>query len=480
MGTLVALLLAGIAVLTLAVGRVLRLGSVRSLRGPLVFLVLSALAQWVVSVAGGSAELVAWAAAAVLLAIGFLVARVVLLFVFDWLLVRRVGISLPRLAQDVVALIVYLMVTAAVLKAALSLDVATLLVSSAVITVVIGLAFQETLGTLLAGLALAWERRLENGAWVEIDGTVGRVEELGWRSLLLRNRLGERVMVPNSEIARARVRLLGRGQAPIAVPVRLGVAYASPPHKVKELLRRVAEGIPGVVSDPPAQILTAEFADSAVVYECRLWTDEPWRIADLTDEMLTRAWVALGREGMEIPFPQRTVHMAAPRVERDVAALSRAALERCELFAGLPEQAVQALAGPSEYLSFAPGEAIVREGEASKALYVVAEGRAEVVRRGRRVGFVERADVFGEIAFLMGVPRAATVRAQTPIEVVEVDADAMRALLGEQGQLAEELAQRVAARRREMAERDDAEAATTTKRGFVGELRARLLRLVSG
>jgi len=96
------------------------------------------------------------------------------------------------------------------------------------------------------------------------------VEELGWRSLVLRTRLGERVLIPNSVVARARARLLGDGEQVVAVPVRLGVAYGVPPHAVKEVLRRVAADLPMVLADPPPQVLVREFADSAVVYECRL------------------------------------------------------------------------------------------------------------------------------------------------------------------------------------------------------------------
>ena len=64
---------------------------------------------------------------------------------------------------------------------------------------------------LFAGLALALEQRLEAGTWVVVDDMPARVEELGWRSLTVRNRLGERLLLPNSEVANSRLRILGRG-----------------------------------------------------------------------------------------------------------------------------------------------------------------------------------------------------------------------------------------------------------------------------
>ncbi|HUK13479.1 MAG TPA: cyclic nucleotide-binding domain-containing protein, partial [Thermoanaerobaculaceae bacterium] len=255
------------------------------------------------------------------------------------------------------------------------------------------------------------------------------------------------------------------------------VAYAAPPHQVVHTLLRVAQDVPLVVADPAPRVLVSEFADSAIVYECRLWTHEPWRRSHITDEFLGRAYAALARAGMEIPFPQRTVHMAAERPGEDLKARCKQALSRCSLFTGLADEALAVLAGTSSYLSFAPGEAVVREGEASRALYVIAEGEVMVVRGGQTVARVGEGEVFGEMAFLSGAPRAATVRAATGLAVVEVDSRALGALLVEHGNLTEELAERMAARQQELAAHDAAGAANT-RRGLVGFLRERLLRLV--
>lgn len=476
----ISLVLAVVTVAILAIGRLLKLESPRRLRVPLAFVALTSLAQWVIhmlEVGGQWPELVA---AGVLLSLGVLLARAGLLLVFDWLLVRRFGVQMPRLAQDIIGLVVYLIVTAVVLKATLSLDVGTLLVSSAVITVVVGFALQETLGTLLSGLALAWERRLERGTWVEVDGILGKVEELGWRSLLLRTRLGQRILIPNSDVARKTIKLFGPSREPMAIPVRLGVSYRVPPHEVQGVLLKVAEGVPGVLEQPAPQILTVEFADSAVVYECRLWTQSPWRIPEMTSQMLTRAWSALGRAGMEIPFPQRTVHMAPPPPEVDTRELCRAALAGCDLFSGLPEAAVESLAASARFLKFAPGEPVIREGEESTALYVVASGSVTFLKGDQSVGKADAGKAFGELAFLMGQPRAATVRADGALVVVKVDAVALRALLKDHDDVADELASRVAERRKAMAEAMDTEVTVRVRRSFAAEMKARLLRLVSG
>ena len=468
------------AFFVLGVGRLLRSQVLGYLAGALAFLGVAALAQWVVLTAGFGGRWEVWTDVVILLALGYLLARLLLLVVFEWLLAQRMGVLVPRLARDVAALLLYVLVVASVLRYALNMNVGGLLAGTAVITVVLGFALQETLGALLAGLALAWERRFEAGTWVEVDGIVGEVEELGWRSLVLRTRLGERVLIPNSQVARARARLYGEGTQPVAVPVRLGVAYGVPPHAVKDVLMRVATDLPLVLAEPSPQILVRDFADSAVVYECRLWTREPWKAADIADAFYTRAHAALARAGMEIPFPQRSVHVMPERQAGDPIPDSRDALAGCALFAGLPEDALALLAATAHRQAFAPGEAVVREGEASRALYVVASGEAAVVHGGHEVARVGKGDVFGEMAFLSGAPRAATVRAGSALAVVEVDSHALGALLVERRELAEELANRMAERQQELAARDAAIEHVVEPRGLARMLRERLLRFIAG
>ena len=464
----------------LALGRLTHVRLLKGMRWPLILVALTAVAHWGVEIAGLEERWQEWADVGILLGLGFLLVRLLVLVVFEWLLVQRVGVVMPQLARDVVALVLYVVVAAAVLHNVLAIELTALVTTSAVLTVVIGFALQETLGTLLAGLALAWERRLEAGTWVEIDGIEGAVEELGWRSLVLRTTLDERILVPNSQVARARLKILGSGEHPVAFPVHVGVSYSVAPHAAKEVLERTARGLPWVVAEPLPRVIAIAFSESSVDYECRLWTREPSRHPDIVDAMLTRAHAALAREGMEIPFPQRTVHLAPRRPSSEAASLSREALGRCPLFAGLPDDALGRLASASRWQWYAPGEDVVREGEASRALYIVAAGEAAVVRGQEEVARVRVGDVFGEMAFLSGAPRSATVRAVAPLDVVEVDSHALRALLAQHGDLMEELANRMGARQQELAALDGLAAEQKGRRGLGAFLLESLQRLVSG
>jgi small-conductance mechanosensitive channel len=464
----------------IAAGKLVSSQLLRSVRWTLALVALAAFIDWAIAVVLPASRWEELAAIGLLVALGFLAARALVALVIEWLLVQRVGVVMPRLARDVVSLLLYIAVTALVLRYAAGMQLGGLALPSAVITVLVGLAMQETLGTLLSGLALAWEKRLEAGVWVEIDGLEGAVEELGWRSLVLKTNLDERIIVPNSQAARARMKILGTGSPPVAYPVHLQAAYSSPPHVVKRLLEEVCRDLPFAVGQPSPRILTRKFDENGILYECRVWTAEPKRHNDIVDALLTRAHAVFGREGVEIPLPQRILRRALQRPADDPVASCREALARCKLFAGLPAHALDVLAGASRWLAFAPAEIVVREGEASRALYVVGAGEASVMHGGIEVAKVGEGEVFGEMAFLSGAPRSATVRAAGGLGVVEVDSHALRTLLTEHGELAEELAGRMVVRRAELEAHDGAARAPKEHRGLAKFLFEQLQKLVAG
>ncbi len=470
-----------LVVFTLIVALVLRAEPLRRLRPltlPLVLTAAAALAHLVANSLGVDEALTRWTQVLLVLALGFVVARGCLLLVFDWVLVRRMGVTPPRLMREVVALIAYLAVAAIILRS-MDVEIGGLITTSAVITVVVGLALQQTLGNLLSGLALAWEQRITIGTWVELNGAVGIIEQTGWRSLVARTRRGERILVPNSDVAAARVTILGSGEHPVAVAIRLGVAYGVPPDRAKEVLQRVAADVPGVLANPQPRILTAEFADSAVVYECRLWTATPWCRDDLTDEFLTRAHAALARAGMEIPFPQRTLHRSRPSPTGDTVARRQSALAASQVFGEIPAEASLTLAESSRLRRYAPGEAVLRVGEESTAMFLVVEGEAVVEQKGREFAKVAKGDVFGEMAFFTGERRTATVRASgSPLEVIEVDDAAMRSLLEHHESLADHLAEKMAERRLQGEELRDETGALISPAGLVAQFRKHLLKII--
>jgi small-conductance mechanosensitive channel/CRP-like cAMP-binding protein len=465
------------AVLLILVSRLPALKRLRRFTFPLVLLALTAAAAAAIDLLDLDATtLERLAQGANVLVLVFLATSMALAVLFHWLLGHRS--EFPGLGRDLIAIVVQVAMLAVVLKYFFGVELTALLATSAIITVIVGLALQQTLGSLFSGIILAVEGKITPGRWVRAGKQIGRVEEHGWRSVTLRTTTDRLIMIPNSQIAGEHLELLGGGDTTMAVTIMLGVGYRAAPDQVKTVLLGVARDTPGLGCVREPQVLTHDFADSAIVYECRLWTATPWQEAAILDAFLTRAYRALERAGMEIPFPQRTVHLMGPEPTHDHIALASSALARCDLFSGLPEEGLSTLAHTSHLHTFAPGEAVMHEGELSQAMFVVAGGEAIVVRAIRseetEVGRLAVGAVFGDIAFLLGLPRTATVRAASTLEVLEIDATTLRTLLEQLPDLAEELARRVAERKAgidSQAEREQEAGPQTMKEILKGLLR---------
>ncbi|HET6714325.1 MAG TPA: cyclic nucleotide-binding domain-containing protein [Actinomycetota bacterium] len=114
--------------------------------------------------------------------------------------------------------------------------------------------------------------------------------------------------------------------------------------------------------------------------------------------------------------PARRPEQTLTRTRRQTAT----ALAGVPLFAGFSKKHLQRLAADTDELTYARGEAVVREGELGETLFVVLEGEAKVVRGKRKVGTVLPGDFFGELAAIDAQPRSASVIAVTPLRVLRL------------------------------------------------------------
>lgn len=140
------------------------------------------------------------------------------------------------------------------------------------------------------------------------------------------------------------------------------------------------------------------------------------------------------------------------RRPRSHATLRRsvAALGAVPLVDGFSKRHLRRLAGDADVVSFGPGRAIVEEGQAGEAMFVVLTGTARVVRAGRKVGALIPGDFFGELSALDGGPRTASVVPDTPMEVLRLYRHTLHRLIEEEPALAMGLLEGLARRLRQV------------------------------
>jgi small-conductance mechanosensitive channel len=194
------------------------------------------------------------------------------------------------------------------------IDLTSLTVLIGALGVGIGFGLQDIINNFVSGLVILFERPFSVGHRVEVKGTAGRVERIGARSTTIVTNDNIALVIPNSEFVSDRVvnwSLGGDKRVRFAIPV--GVSYASDPHLVERLLLEVAAGSPLVLKDPEPTVILLGFGDSSIDFELRVWTETHFeRPKVLASDINFRIWDSFKAHGIELPFPQRDVHLREP------------------------------------------------------------------------------------------------------------------------------------------------------------------------
>jgi small-conductance mechanosensitive channel len=391
-------------------------------------------------------------------------------FVFEVAL-NALRLRPPRIMRDLLLALTYIVVGIAILSGG-GVDISGIVATSAVITAVIGLSFQDTLGNMMGGMALQLERTIAVGDWIHIDKHEGIVKEIRWRHTSIETRNWDTVVIPNSMLMRSQVTILGRRSgAPQQHRqwVYFNVDFRHSPLAVIETVETAlrAEPIPNIAAEPPANCILMDFKESYCHYAVRYWLTD-LAVDDPTNSVVrTRIYFALERLGINLSIPAQTLFVTADDQSRKQQKHAEEieerveALKHVELFCTLTEEERRALAPRLRPAPFARGEAMTRQGAEAHWLYVIAKGEAEVrlsinENLSERIAILHKGGFFGEMAMMTGEPRAATVIALTEVECYRLDKEAFDDILRRRPEIAEDLSNVMARRRVELdAARED-------------------------
>ncbi len=395
------------------------------------------------------------------LIVGFLALLLLTTLVLvDLVLVRRLNFEVPRILPDVASSSVFFIGVLFILYHSTDLDITALFTTSAVLSVVIGLAVQDTLGNLFSGLALQTERAFQVGDWVRMGEHEGVIADLTWRSTKIRTRDNDLIVIPNGVIAKNSFLNYSAPSRAHQVSATVGCHYRHPPAEVTAALQEAASQTRGILTDPPPRIWLVGYDDSAITYRVRYWIADYASDPEITSALMIRVWYVFARHGIEIPYPMRNVftHEVAgdTRGELDEKALERALsrLRRCELFEGLDDDELRVLAQRARRVLFFSGETVLREGEPGDSLFVIDEGRVEVLvqRNGRqeKVAELTPPSFFGEMSLMTGEPRSGTLRALEPCTFFVVERSALHPILSRDPEVAQTMSRILSQRQKEL------------------------------
>ena len=246
-------------------------------------------------------------AVAGVLVLGYLAAKLIARFC-EARFAERIGTgvhhSLVRIVQYViwvVALLVSLQV--------LGIELTTLTVIAGVLGVGISFGLQNLVGNFVAGVVLLFEAPVRVGDFITAGSVEGQVTELGFRSTRILTNDNITLIVPNSNLINDTVINWSHGDPNVRIRIPIGVAYGSDTGLVTESLLSACTDVPEVLAKPEPGVWFQEFGESSLNFELRVWTRHAQRHDILRSDLNYAIAAALERDGIEVPFPQRDLHL---------------------------------------------------------------------------------------------------------------------------------------------------------------------------
>jgi small-conductance mechanosensitive channel/CRP-like cAMP-binding protein len=400
----------------------------------------------------------------------FALVHLLAILLFD-IMLPRARVTASMLVVDLVIAAGYLISLIAVLSS-VGVDASGLLTTSAVVTGIVALSLQKTIGNVLGGVAIQLDSSISVGDWIQIgDGPQGRVAEIGWRRTLVETRNWDTLVIPNATLLDSTITILGkRGGVP--VPHRMWVYFTVDfryqPSRVISAVTEALRSAPitRVAQDPPPNVVCLDFAkeryQSVALYAVRYYLTDLANDDPTSSEIRGRIFSALKRAGIPLAIPAQARFLTKDNKSRSDEKWEEekkrrlAALEAIDLFNSMSSEELLTIAERLRYAPFTGGETVTKQGQVAHWLYILASGSAEIRVRshdGREeevVATITGPTVFGEMALLTGEPRTATVVACNDVECYRLDKEAFQQLLKERQGLAEEISKILVARKVEL------------------------------
>ncbi len=228
---------------------------------------------------------------------------------------RRIRRS-PNLAPSVRVLLGKLLKITLIVVAILAalsyvgIDLTAFAVFSGAVGVGIGFGLQKVVSNLISGFILLLDKSIKPGDIIEVGEDFGWISSLGARYVSVETRAGKEVLIPNEDLITQRVINWSHSDNLVRVSTAIGVSYSADPRQAIALCIDAAQGVPRVLSDPKPICHLEAFGDSSVNLSLRFWISDPGNgIANVRSEVLLGIWDRFRDNGIEIPFPQRDLHI---------------------------------------------------------------------------------------------------------------------------------------------------------------------------
>jgi len=385
------------------------------------------------------------------------------LFVFGVLLR---AFAPPTIARDLTIAVAYV-IAVMVVSSQHGLDPTGIFTAGAVVSAVIAISLQNTLGNILGGVALQLDGSIHEGDWIQLEnGKQGKVRAIRWRHTLVETRDWSTIVVPNAQLLGSNITILGYrdgAKVPTRYWVWFSVDFRYPPSKVIQVVTEAIHGSPieNVAAEPKPSVVCMDFLkdghDSYAAYAVRYWLTD-LAVDDPTNSRVrARIYTALRRANIPLAIPAQMNLIEMHDEAREKSHHERQvvthldAIDDVSLFQGFAAPELRAIAEGMSHVIYTNGEIITRQGAVAHWLYVMTSGKAEVrTSEGadtKVVATLEAPTFFGEMGLMTGEARTADVVAVGDVECFRLGKASFEKVMLARPEIAENLADTLAKRR---------------------------------
>lgn len=345
--------------------------------------------------------------------------------------------EISSLLKTVLSIIVYIVAFFIIFQSQFpGVQLSALFTGSTIIGIVVGLALQDTLGNLFAGLALSADQPFQVGDVILIPNRgEGVIEHVSWRGVTIRTFQNKVLVISNAVLGREIFEVAPKNNLNAKIVFFNSVYSASPAktiHAVREAVRQVENVSPKIRPVVRIRGLAADGID----WEVKYWLEDYRQQHDTDALVRQRIWYVFQREKIHFAYPTRTVYIEQKPEEtasEEIINTHADRLNKVSIFAPLSDEEIERLANVSASRVYAPGEAIVSQGQEGNSMYVIISGTAKVQipekTYQKTIGTLKENDFFGEMSLLTGEPRSANVIAFEETEVMRIDKEGLKPIL---------------------------------------------------
>ena len=389
--------------------------------------------------------------------------RALSLYFWDTKFFEKSGEKAPKLLQNFIALIIYILTAAFILGFIFNKPITSILVSTGIFATIIGFAMKDLLADIINGISLSVERPYNIGDWIELENGnyLGKVVDIKWRTTRLISRNDSMIVVPNNRCGNMIIHNFSKPNQVYSCNYLISIDSVLSPELVQKQLILGMQNVKNIEKDPAPRAYLANATSQPFQYNIRVW----WMSYEFSYFGRDNLFKNITKSLNEVGISQSAVNWQVSKrglleeaEAKNVKSINDQ-VKNVEIFKSFSDNEINVLVTKSDVKDFEPNQNIVNENEEGDSLFIILSGNARVSTNKHNdnvvLGLLSPGDAFGEFSLLTGDSRTATVSATNHLQCLEISKNALNDVIQNNPTIIDDLALIMAEREKNNKEIDD-------------------------